>query len=62
MILVIGTRGNFGDVYWSYRNRSAAIVQINPGHTGFDGVADLNIRQGSDEVFQSLKKLRYGNV
>ena len=58
MILVIGTRGNFGDVYWSYRNRSTAIVQINPGHTGFDGVADLNIRQGSDDVFQSLKKIR----
>lgn len=61
LILVIGTRGNYGDVYWDYRRRGAAIVQINPGHTGFDGVANLNIRQGSDEVFQSLKKLRQGN-
>ncbi|MCD8147331.1 MAG: hypothetical protein LUD84_08680 [Clostridiales bacterium] len=61
LILVIGTRGNYGDVYWSNRNRNAAIVQINPGRTGFDGVANLNIRQGSDEVFQSLKKLRAGN-
>jgi len=61
LILVIGTRGNYGDVYWSYRRRNAAIVQINPGRTGFDSVADLNIRQGSDEVFQSLKKLRHGN-
>ncbi|MCC8182711.1 MAG: hypothetical protein LIO45_07055 [Clostridiales bacterium] len=61
LILVIGTRGNYGDVYWDYRRRGAAIVQINPGHTGFDGVANLNIRQGSDEVFQSLKKLRHGN-
>ncbi len=58
LILVIGTRGNYGDVYWNYRRRDAAIVQINPGHTGFDSVADLNIRQGSDEVFQSLKKIR----
>ncbi|MCD7918808.1 MAG: hypothetical protein LUG45_01770 [Clostridiales bacterium] len=58
LILVIGTRGNYGDVYWDYRRRDAAIVQINPGHTGFDSVADLNIRQGSDEVFQSLKKIR----
>ncbi|MCD7881689.1 MAG: hypothetical protein LUG47_08555 [Clostridiales bacterium] len=61
LILVIGTRGNYGDVYWDYRRRGAAIAQINPGHTGFDGVANLNIRQGSDEVFQSLKKLRHGN-
>ncbi len=61
LILVIGTRGNYGDVYWDYRRRGATIVQINPGHTGFDGVANLNIRQGSDEVFQSLKKLRHGN-
>jgi len=58
LILVIGTRGNYGDVYWSYRRRKAAIVQINPGHTGFDSVANLNIRQGSDDVFQRLKKIR----
>ncbi len=58
LILVIGTRGNYGDVYWSYRRRDAAIVQINPGHTGFDSVADLNIRQGSDDVFQNLRKIR----
>ncbi|MCC8075075.1 MAG: hypothetical protein LIO95_03900 [Clostridiales bacterium] len=61
LILVIGTRGNYGDVYWSYRRRNAMIVQINPGRTGFDSVANLNIRQGSDDVFQSLKKLRHGN-
>ncbi|MCC8077654.1 MAG: hypothetical protein LIO60_04805 [Oscillospiraceae bacterium] len=60
LLLIIGTRGNFGDVYWSNRQRNATIVQINPGHTGFDGVADLNIRQGSDDVFQSLKKLHAG--
>ncbi|MCD7843679.1 MAG: hypothetical protein LUG17_03520 [Clostridiales bacterium] len=61
LILVIGTRGNYGDVYWSYRRRNAMIVQINPGRTGFDSVANLNIRQGSDDVFQSLKRLRHEN-
>ncbi|MCD8352808.1 MAG: hypothetical protein LUC47_00595 [Clostridiales bacterium] len=61
LILVIGTRGNYGDVYWSNRRRDATIVQINPGRTGFDSVANLNIRQNSDDVFQSLKKLRRGN-
>ncbi|MCD7739447.1 MAG: hypothetical protein LUH58_10505 [Lachnospiraceae bacterium] len=61
LILVIGTRGNYGDVYWDYRRRDAVIVQINPGHTGFDRIADLNIREGSDEVFRKLKELREGN-
>ncbi|MCD8067725.1 MAG: hypothetical protein LUE87_02295 [Lachnospiraceae bacterium] len=54
LILVIGTRGNYGDVYWDYRKRDAVIVQINPGHTGFDRIADLNIREGSDDVFHKL--------
>ncbi len=58
LILVIGTHGNYGGVYWDYRRRDAVIVQINPGHTGFDRVADLNIREGSDEVFQKLKEIR----
>ncbi len=61
LILVIGTHGNYGDVYWGYRKRDAVIVQINPGHTGFDRIADLNIREGSDEVFQELKQLRDEN-
>ncbi|MCD8010864.1 MAG: hypothetical protein LUF34_08815 [Lachnospiraceae bacterium] len=61
LILVIGTRGNFGDVYWEYRRRDAVIVQINPGRTGFDGVADLNIREGSDDVFRKLQAVR-GNA
>ncbi len=61
LILVIGTHGNYGGVYWDYRRRDAVIVQINPGHTAFDRVADLNIREGSDEVFQKLKERRSGN-
>lgn len=60
LILVIGTRGNYGDVYWRYRKKDAVIVQINPGHTGFDSIADLNIREGSDEVFHKLTERRKG--
>ncbi len=56
LIIVIGTQGNYGGAYWSYRNRDAVIVQINPGHTGFDRVAALNIREGSDEVFKKLEE------
>ncbi|MCD8341706.1 MAG: hypothetical protein LUC87_06095 [Clostridiales bacterium] len=61
LILTIGTRGNYGDVYWGYRRRDAVIVQINPGHTGFDQVANLNIREGSDDVFRKLQERRGGN-
>ncbi|MCD8046564.1 MAG: hypothetical protein LUE90_08050 [Clostridiales bacterium] len=61
LILVIGTHGNYGDVYWGYRKRDAVIVQINPGHTGFDRVAALNIREESDKVFQKLKERRGEN-
>lgn len=61
LILVIGTHGNYGDVYWGYRRRDAVIVQVNPEHTGFDRVADLNIREESDKVFQKLKERRSKN-
>ncbi|MCD7742629.1 MAG: hypothetical protein LUI06_10530 [Ruminococcus sp.] len=62
LILVIGTQGNYGGVYWDYRRKDAIIVQINPGHTGFDHVANLNIHEGSDEVFEKLNKKRGTNV
>ncbi len=61
LILAIGTRGNYGDVYWGYRNRNAVIVQINPGHTGFDRIAALNIRKECDDVFKMLKERRSKN-
>ncbi|MCC8078877.1 MAG: hypothetical protein LIO57_02285 [Oscillospiraceae bacterium] len=61
LILVIGTHGNYGNVYWSCRSRNAAIVQINPGHTGFDAAADLNIREECDAVFKKLKGRRGRN-
>lgn len=54
LILVIGTNGYYGGAYWDYRRRDAVIVQINPGHTSFDHVADLNIREACDDVFHKL--------
>jgi len=62
LILVIGTNGYFGNSYWNNRRRDAVIVQINPGNTGFDSIANLNIREGSDDVFKKLKELRAGNA
>ncbi len=62
LILVIGTQGNYGGAYWSYRRKDATIIQINPGHTSFDRVATLNIREESDEVFQKLEERRRGNA
>ncbi len=61
LILVIGTNGYYGNAYWGYRRRDALIVQINPGHTGFDQVADLNIREACDDVFRKLKEMRAGS-
>ncbi|MCC8065781.1 MAG: hypothetical protein LIO94_01570, partial [Clostridiales bacterium] len=61
LLLVIGTNGYYGSAYWDYRRRDAVIVQINPGHTGFDSVADLNIREPCDDVFQKLKERRGRN-
>ncbi|MCD8036608.1 MAG: hypothetical protein LUE88_04395 [Clostridiales bacterium] len=61
LILVIGTHGNYGGVYWDYRRKDSAIVQINPGHTGFDRIADLNIRDDCDTVFKKLNEIRTKN-
>lgn len=56
MLLIIGTNGYYGSAYWNYRRRDAIIVQINPGHTGFDDIADLNIRDECDKVFKQLQE------
>lgn len=58
LILAIGTRGNYGSAYWSHRRSGTPIVQINPGHTGFDYAATLNIREECDNVFRKLKEVR----
>ncbi|MCD8212425.1 MAG: NAD-dependent deacetylase, partial [Oscillospiraceae bacterium] len=54
LILLIGTNGPYGNAYWSHRNRRAKVVQINPGATGFDSMADLNIRRDADSVFEEM--------
>ncbi len=57
LILVIGTNGYYGSAYWDYRNRNAMIIQINPGRTNFDQIADLNIHRDADSVFEEVMKL-----
>ncbi len=57
LILIIGATGCYTHMYWDYKKRDAKIIQINPGTTYFDSVADLNIREGSDPVFTDLMKL-----
>ncbi len=57
LILIIGTSGYFGSVYWDYRKRNARIIQINPKRTHFDQIAELNIHQAADPVFEELMKL-----
>ncbi len=57
LILIIGTSGYFGSVYWNYRKRSARIIQINPKTTHFDPMAYLNIHADADTVFEKLMKL-----
>ncbi len=57
LILVIGTNGYYGSAYWDYRKRNAKIIQINPGRTQFDRIADLNIHEDADTVFSELMKL-----
>ncbi len=57
LILIIGTNGYYGSVYWGDRRRDAMIIQINPKKTDFDSVADLNIHRDADDVFADLMKL-----
>ncbi len=57
LILIIGATGCYTHMYWDYKQRDAKIIQINPGRTYFDRVCDLNIRDGSDPVFEALMKL-----
>ncbi len=57
LILVIGTSGYFGSVYWDYKKDSAGIIQINPKSTHFDSVAELSIHADADTVFGKLMEL-----
>ncbi len=58
LILIIGANGSYGNAYWPYRNRRAKIVQINPGSTWFDRVADVNIRRDADSVLSEVMEAR----
>ena len=55
LVLVIGTNGPYGGVYYDYIRPSARIVQINPRSTAFDSVTSLNIREQSDIVFKAIQ-------
>ncbi len=57
LILIIGTSGYFGSVYWDYRRDDVKIIQINPERTYFDSIAYLNIHEPADQVFSELMKL-----
>ncbi len=57
LVLIIGANGSYTHMYWDYMKEDAQIIQINPGRTYFDQVADLNIREESDPVFDALMKL-----
>ncbi len=61
LILVIGTNGYYGSVYWGYRKPDAKIIQINPKKTNFDSEAALNIHQDADTVFGKLMQLEEGD-
>ncbi len=59
LILIIGTNGYYGSVYWNYRRPDAKIIQINPKKTDFDAAADFNIHEEADPVFEELMRLMH---
>ncbi len=62
LILVIGTSGYFGSVYWNSRKWDSKIIQINPKRTHFDSIAVLNIHEDADPVFTELMRLEENGV
>ncbi len=54
LVLIIGATGCYTHMYWGYQKRGCKFIQINPGRTYFDGECELNIKRGSEEVFQEL--------
>ncbi len=54
LILVIGTTGFHSDDYLSRMRPSTKIVQINPGSTIFDSMAELNIQMDAEKVFDQI--------
>ncbi len=54
LLIVIGTTGFHSDEYMSRMRSSTKMVQINPGSTMFDQMADLNIRMDAEKVFDQI--------
>ncbi len=54
LLLVIGTTGFRSDEYLAKLRPSTKIVQINPGVTAFDQVADLNIKMDAEKVLDQV--------
>ncbi|MCD8205989.1 MAG: hypothetical protein LUD29_05195 [Clostridia bacterium] len=50
LIVIIGTTGFLSENYMTRVNPKAVLVQINPGSTKFDAVADMNIREDAAKV------------
>ncbi len=61
LILIIGANGCYTHLYWNYRKRNAKVIQINPGMTYFDTVADLNVRGEADPIFIEVMKKYHEN-
>ncbi len=57
LVLIIGATGCYANTYWNYRKPGTKIIQINPGRTYFDSVADVTIREEADPTFKELMSL-----
>ncbi len=54
LLIVIGTTGFRSEEYLARLTPATKIVQINPGSTMFDSMADLNIRMDAAKVFDEI--------
>ncbi len=54
LLIIMGTTGLFSDQYMSKLRQTTKIVQINPGSTVFDQMADLNIREDAEKVLGEI--------
>ncbi len=54
LVIIIGTSGFRSDEYMSRLKSGTKLVQINPGHTVFDQMVNLNIRMDAAKVFDEI--------
>lgn len=54
LVIVIGSKGMYGSVYFNHLNRNTKLLQINPKQTVFDGMATLNIKTAADKVMTQI--------